>query len=129
MLSCDCYCGGDYEWWYLPPDDFSQLETKRRRRCKSCKELISIGANCMAFECYTYPRSDIEERIYGDEVPMANRYICEKCGEIYLNLTSLGYCYYLGDNLADYLKEYWELTGFLPHPTKSAPVVDENEGK
>jgi len=113
MLSCDCYTD-DAEWWYLPPDDFSKLKTTRRRRCASCNELINIGTDCLSFERYCYPRSDIEERIYGDEVPLANKYLCEKCGEIYLNLTSLGYCYYLGDNLSDYLKEYWKLTNFKP---------------
>lgn len=67
----------------------------------------------MAFERYRSPLSDIEERIQGDEVSLADWYLCESCGEIFLNLNAIGYCYYLGDDIRENLKEYWDLTGFI----------------
>jgi len=110
-----CTCGDQYEWYYIPPDDFGQLSNRKRRpRCVSCNALIDMGADCLEFESYREPRSYYEECRFGSEVPMASRYLCESCGEIFLNLSSLGYCIALGDCMKDLLKDYWELTGFTP---------------
>jgi len=109
-LTCDCGYFSDY--WYIPDKDFKPLATKRRRRCCSCHSLIDVGADSIMLDRYRCPVNDIEERIYGDEVPLAPRFLCARCGEIYLNLDALGYCYYLGDSLEENLKEYWQLTGF-----------------
>jgi len=111
MLSCTCnfYDSG---WYYYPPCDFSIFKKKRRKRCCSCKELIGVGDECVEFEKCRDPATDIEERIVGDEVPMASDYMCEKCGEIYFNLTDLGYCINLGDEMQELLQEYWEMTKF-----------------
>jgi len=76
--------------------------------------LIEIGNLCLAFERYRSPLSDIEERIFGDEVRLVDWYLCESCGEIFLNLNALEYCYYLGDDLRENLQDYWDLTGFNP---------------
>ena len=112
MLSCSC--NDDYEWdkWYMPPSDFTKFNGARRKRCISCRELIDFNTDCIKFENYRSPTSDIEERIWGHEVQLADSYACEKCGEIFLNLEELGYCVNLGDNFIEALKEYWELTGF-----------------
>ena len=110
-LSCSCnYVDGD--WWYEGPDDFTTLTTKRRKRCCSCKELIDVESECVRFDRYRDPNSEIEENIYGTSVYMAAWYMCETCGEIYCNLTELGYCIYLGDSMTESLKEYHEMTGF-----------------
>ena len=113
-MSLSCSCSNDYEYWYYPPDDFSSFEANRRKRCVSCRELINFGDDCLEFECFREPFSDIEERIFGDEVQTANKQMCPKCGEIYLNLESIGYCINLGDNMNDLIAEYWELTDFQP---------------
>ena len=76
-LTCECF--DDYEWFYNLPDEYSILETKRRRRCQSCRQLISINTLCLEFECYT-----IDE--FGDEKYTANKYLCETCGDIFLSL-------------------------------------------
>ena len=110
MLSCSC--DYDYDWYYYPVDNFTKFELKRRKRCESCRKLINKGEDCLEFECFRDPNSDIEERIYGDEVPLACQYLCEKCGEIYLNLTDLGYCLSFDQPMEEYLKDYWEITGF-----------------
>ncbi len=99
-LSCSC---PDYDgdgWEYYPPDDFTTLQTKRRKRakrrkrCKSCKELIDINATCLKFDRQRYPNSEIEDRIYGEggEVDIASWYMCENCGDQYMNLSELGFC-------------------------------------
>ncbi len=113
MLSCSCDWTGD-GWWYIPPDDFSPLKTSRRGRCCSCNKLIDIGSPVVAFERYRPPQSDIEVRIWGDEVQLAYRYLCEWCGEMYFNLEALGYCHQLGDSMKETMKEYHELTEFKP---------------
>jgi hypothetical protein len=111
MLSCTCYDGyGD--WWYLPPNDFTVFHGKRRKRCCSCGKLIEIGSQCAALDRYRFSKSYVEENIYGDEVPLAYWYLCEPCAEIFFNLNEVGYCYYAGDDLREYLREYWERTGF-----------------
>lgn len=109
-----CYCSEADEQWYIPPYDFQIFNRKRRKRCCSCKELIEIGSQCTEFIRERVAYSDIEERIYGDVVPLASVFMCEKCSEIFFNLEHLGYCLNPYNSMSDYLKEYWELTGFKP---------------
>ena len=90
------------------------FQASRRKRCVSCRNLIDVGTPCLQFECFRDPYNDIEERIWGTEVQTADKYMCEKCGEIFLNLEAVGYCINLGDDMNDLLKEYWELTDFNP---------------
>lgn len=116
MLSCSCDTD-DYGWYFESPNDFTQLETKRRKRCCSCKELIDIGSLCVELARHRSPRNDIEEKIWGDMVSLASYYMCESCGEILFNLGELGYCLYLDtseNSMQTALKEYWEITGFKP---------------
>lgn len=112
MLSCTCFDYDGERWYYYPPGDFKPFAKKRRKKCCSCNKFIEKNAECIAFPRYRNPLSDIEERIKGDEIRLADYFMCEKCGEIYLNLTDLNYCIILGDNMFDLLKEYWDLTGF-----------------
>lgn len=113
MLSCSCECEG-YGWWYTSKYDFTPLKTNRRRRCCSCGKLININALCIELCRYRSPQSDIENQIFGDEVSLASWRLCESCGEIYLNLGAIGYCYWAGDDLRENLKDYWDITGFKP---------------
>ena len=113
MLSCSCEWDGD-GWWYVPQNKFKGLDTKKRRRCASCKELIDLGSDCIEFNRFREPLDDIEQRIWGDEVQLASKYLCDWCGQMYLNLDHLGYCYYLGDSIRENLEDYWNLTGFEP---------------
>lgn len=125
MLSCSC---GSMMTWFLAPDDFSTLKTKRRRRCWSCEKFIEIGSECLEMERFRCADSDIEERIYGGEVPLATKYLCEKCGEIYLNLSDLGYCLSLGKGaMQEAIEDYWELTKFDPEKYKRKGGQIENK--
>jgi predicted RNA-binding Zn-ribbon protein involved in translation (DUF1610 family) len=113
MLSCTCSeYDGDAEWYYSEPQDFTKLETKRSRKCRSCKKKIEVGAVSIAFDRYRSPRHEIEERIWGDEVSLADWYLCEECGEIFFNLSAAGYCIKLGDDMRLCLAEYHEISGF-----------------
>ncbi len=109
-LSCTCDFNGD-GWWYIPPDNYSELKTKKRQRCCSCKELIDKSALCGVFERYRLAKTDIEINIYGEEgdVRLANRYMCETCLDLYYSLDALGFCIYLnGDSMQSLVKEYAE---------------------
>lgn len=107
-LTCECPDYGGEGWMYFPPDDFSILQTKRRRRCKSCKELIDKGALCLEFGRMKYPETDFEISFYGDdtEIDLPAYYMCESCGEQYLNLSELGFCVDILSNMFELLEQY-----------------------
>ena len=94
-MSVSCDCGSfDYEWFYDAPKDFSVLATTRRKRCFSCRELINIGDEVGKFGNWRPPRSEVEERIYGEdgEINMADTYMCETCIGLFWAMTDLGFC-------------------------------------
>jgi hypothetical protein len=97
------------------PTDFSTLDTIRRRRCKSCGQLIDIESVVLKFHRWRPAKYDsIEERILGEgaEIPLAPYYFCEWCGEIALNLKELEYCIDPEMNMKETLEEYHQLTGW-----------------
>ena len=117
-LSCECR-DWDWEgdgWGYYYPEDIITLQTKRRRRCCSCRVLIDIGADCVKFNRIRYPQDEIEEKIHGEdgEILLAPWYMCSICGEIYLNLTTIGYCPQINDDMREDIKEYHQMTGWKP---------------
>ena len=107
-LSCTCGEYEDPEWFYYSPDDYSTLDTARRKRCKSCGALIDLGATVAKFRRTRYPRNDVEERIYGEaeEMPLAEWYHCEACADQFFNLTELGFCVDPEENMFELLREY-----------------------
>lgn len=107
MLYC-YYENDNSDYYFYHNDKFSKLETKKRKRCCSCNNLINIGDTIISFERARKSLTDIEERIYGDEVSLANHYMCEKCFEIYLNLMDIGYNIDIDQNMNEYLKEYFQ---------------------
>lgn len=114
-LSCEC---GDhfeecFDWYYEVDDDYSVLGTKRSRKCVSCGERIAIGKTVVRFNCWHPPRNDIEERIHGDQVHTAARFMCEECGDLYYSIIELGFCIKLGadDNMKNLVKEYATIYG------------------
>jgi hypothetical protein len=110
-LTCGCsWDGGEPgQTCYYHAEDFEKLSTKKRKRCCSCNDLIDIGSLCLIFPQYKIPYHDIEVNIYGEdgEIPRAPVYHCEKCGEIWLNLQSVGFkCLAPFENMPEMLKEY-----------------------
>lgn len=104
-LSCGCDDSGVHAW-YFEECGFSTLKTTRGRRCRSCKTPIKPGATCLELARDRAPRTDLEERIYGDEVPLATWYLCERCGGIFLSLEELGFCVQPSESMDAQLAEY-----------------------
>ena len=113
-LSCSCgeWDGEPGTWAYFVPDNFHKFELPRRKRCSSCNALIDKGSDCLIFPRVRSAYTEIEERIKGEEIEMPALYMCEKCGEQYLNLSDIGYCIAPTENVMELLKEYHYLTGF-----------------
>ncbi len=107
-LTCNCEHDGE-GWYYHPPKDFSTLDTSQRRRCASCGEPIDVGATAVRFERGRFPASDLEERIHGEEVPLAPKYLCEECGGLFFSLEDLGFCLTLGEDMRELVRQYAEL--------------------
>lgn len=113
-MSLTCSCDIDYEdgWWYWVPEDYTTLNTSRRKRCCSCHELVEMGSTCAKFVRQRGPRTDIEENIHGDEVPLAPYYMCEECSDLFFSLSELGFCLNIGGNqnmhtlVAEYADQY-----------------------
>lgn len=109
-LSCECGDWDGEEWWW-GADDYSTLDTKRRRRCISCKDMIAVGAVVAKFNRGRAQLSDVEESIYGrdEEVPLAPWFMCERCADLYFSLTELGYCVQLDEDMRRTVKEYAQM--------------------
>lgn len=111
-MSLTCSCEEDGDWWYFPPEDYSALSTKRGRRCCSCKAWIKVGQLSTKFECFRATDGDVEERIYGECVPMAPKFMCEACSDQFFNLSELGFCINLGsESMEELRREYVEVYG------------------
>lgn len=114
-MSISCACDVDYEmhedsWAYRHKKEFQKLKTKRRQRCRSCRELIDVGDDCGILNRSRLARSDIEERIHGDEVEIASWYLCETCYGLMLSVEAAGGCVLItdGENLKDAIIEWRE---------------------
>ena len=65
-----------------------------------------------------YPEGEVfcpicqKQLITEDDKERGYHYHCEKCGEIYLNLTALEYCFSPNESMPELLKQYHELSGF-----------------
>jgi len=113
-LSCGCGEWDGEGWAYYFYDKFKKLATTRRKRCWSCKVLIDIGSECLEFPRFQHPNDELSAMINGEdcEMPLASWYACESCGEIFLNLNELGYCFNLTEDLRESMEDYHKLTGF-----------------
>jgi len=108
-LSCSCDTDGDFAWYYEPPRDYSTLESKRRKRCSSCNDLIDIGSTIARFLVYRPVKTFVEERIFGDdgEVYLADKILCEKCADLYFSFDDLGFsCVAPDENMIELAREY-----------------------
>ncbi len=108
---------GDYECFFRDIEDEAPLSTKRARKCCSCGAQILVGqaSRRVPRGRPPYERCNwIEERIYGDEVPLAPYYLCETCGDLADSLSELGFCFTLGgQSLKAQIAEYREEGGRL----------------
>lgn len=109
-LSCSCHEYDGEGWFYYRPSDYSVLSTKRGRKCCSCGGRIAVGDTVLAFDRARGARYEIEERIYGGtDIPLATWFMCESCGDQYLNLTELGFCITIPANMMEMLAQYAQM--------------------
>jgi len=114
-MSLSCSCGdwdpdpGDHVWYQ--PDRYCELETSQRKRCCSCTDLIDLGSTVAKVYHYRIPETDVEIRIYGEdgEIPLAIKYLCEECADIFFSLEELGYCNSPLEDQFELLDEYHDL--------------------
>lgn len=110
-MSLFCNAGGydtdGADWWWYQPADEAPLATKRSRKCCSCGAKVGVGETARKVRRYR-PTTEWEEmRGLGDEVRLADWYLCETCGDLADSLAELGFCYTLGgDSLAKQIDEY-----------------------
>jgi len=123
-MGISCSCSDEYDWYYEAHHDFSVLDTKRPRRCYSCGATLTPGTEVLGLRCWHSPRNDVEERIHGDEVPMASRYLCEPCGGLYMALSDLGFCISMPSNLRDDVAAYNELREELVRQNRAKGLAD-----
>lgn len=111
-LTCGCESFDYYDHYYIATD-YTQYTLKRSRKCISCGDRIKTGDTAFLFRHFRKTKNDIEERIYGDDedghVPLADKYACEVCGDLFLSLDELGFCTELGENYKELVKEYAEM--------------------
>lgn len=118
MCSCDCSLSDGCYMHYGPSGPYpfnAGGHYRRRRRCASCGKLIDFGDECYEYEIIRGPRSEYEERRFGDEIHLAPRFHCEECGDIFATLWELAFrCMSPEVPVREYLQEYWDMTGFDP---------------
>ncbi|CAK0780908.1 conserved hypothetical protein [Gammaproteobacteria bacterium] len=103
-LTCSCNEWDESKWYYEVDEYYSELKTKRGRPCCSCGKPIKVGDTVVRFT---------RERIYGDMAPLAPRFMCETCGDLYYGLEDLGFCVNPEDDMRELVKEYAELAGLV----------------
>lgn len=113
-MSLSCYCDvDDADWYYEAGDNFSLLDTKRSRKCCSCGAKLTPGSEVLRFMRYRHAAYDsIEEKIFGEgnEIYLADWFMCETCGGLYMALNELGFCCDLGhDDMRELAKEYGQM--------------------
>jgi hypothetical protein len=113
-LTCSCDEWDGEGWYYINPTDFINLKTKYRRRCCSCNIKINLESLCLIFTRHRGVEDNEEYNILGEDaiIDISSWYMCEKCGEIFLNLNAIGYCIDIQNNMFDLLDEYQDVSGF-----------------
>lgn len=108
-MGLSCYCGDTdgADWWWYGPQDEAPLGTKRSRKCRSCGAKIGVGDIARKVRRFRPPTEFEETRgIHGDEVPLADWFLCEECGDLADSIEELGFCYNLGgESLKDQINE------------------------
>ena len=114
-MSLSCSCEFDdpsaYNWYWVGHSNFKLMGVRnKRKRCCSCEKLINSNEEVMEFYRYRVTRNDIEERIHGEEVSLANSFMCEECSGLFLALDELGYgCLDISQPMTGYIEEYNEM--------------------
>lgn len=122
-LSCSCSeWDGDGWYWVMARKTIAQgcgnipieeeyffpLKSKRSKRCCSCNAKILPGQMSLRFNRWRAATEFEQDKLGWDEVKIAPWFMCESCGEIFLNLDALGYCLDISDHMPELLDEHRE---------------------
>lgn len=88
---------------------FFPLATKSSRRCCSCSGKINVGDLALRFNRFRSATDFEADRLGWDEVKLSPWFMCEECGEIFLNLDSAGFCIDISEHMHALMEEYREM--------------------
>ena len=108
-MSLFCDAGGydtdGADWWWYQPAAEAPLATKRSRKCCSCGQKVGVGETARKVQRYR-PATEWEEiRGLGDEVQLADWYLCETCGDQRTRFRSLAFDNLGGKSLKQQIAE------------------------
>ena len=104
-ISCECDTT-DVEWnWWDEGDAAEEYAGKRATHCFCCRSIIRPGDLHYSFRRTRPPRSDYEERRFGDEIELAPLRLCEECGDMRENIADAGMCVTFGPGQS--IKNEW----------------------
>jgi len=112
-LSCKCN-DDDYDpgqHYTIGADEAHQVFNKKRsKKCVSCGVKIKEGDYCLRVQMRKVPEGEVEVRIHGEngEIVLADKFLCEKCGDIHLSLEELGFCINPLESQRELLEQYHE---------------------
>ena len=113
-ISCSCdYGDSDFAWYWEKADVKKPLSTKRSRKCCCCKTKIKVGDDAQELYRHRGPANDVEEDIYGDEVPLASWYMCDDCADLSDALDKRNVCYDINEPMEIQAREYNEIARVL----------------
>ena len=108
-ISCAVdYTENEASWYYSYHDGLSIYQGERGKRCCSCKSVIHKGDTHLKFPRWRYPRTKIEDKIYGEdgEITLAPWAMCSTCAPAFVKLDGMNVSIILGeDNVQDLLAE------------------------
>lgn len=109
-MSIACAIEGDNAAWYWSTNEkLRTYSVSRGKSCCSCKKMVRLGQVYLPIERFRDPHHDIEERIYGVEVPLAEWAICAECAPAFIKLHDMDVQIDLGrDNVQKLLLEFEE---------------------
>lgn len=113
-LSCDY----ESDWepgmtaWNFPANP-APLQTKRGRKCASCRCALAPGAVVTEWRRYKVPEYEIELAIYGEDgdcgPPRASAFHCADCTMLAAFLSSFKYAFQPDDDMRALAREHAEL--------------------
>ncbi|MDD2748656.1 hypothetical protein [Acidithiobacillus thiooxidans] len=110
-ISCAIECDGA-AWWWNANMRLLPYDKKKGKRCCSCGDMVQHGAKYIQVERWRDCANEVEERIYGDEVPLASWVVCESCAPIFVKLHEMNVDVDLGNsNFHDLLGEFESIYG------------------
>lgn len=117
MCGCDFDAEPGMIFTYIP-DDYELMDAKKRQRCLSCNELIDVGAIAARVARVRIPQYEVECKIYGEdgEIPIADKWLCERCADICFSLSELGYCVNPHDDMRELVREYAQSHALTQEP-------------